>query len=702
MKNKLPVLGFALLCLIGHPVIGYAEEKKPEPATIQVSGLGWFNNRTMRLSLDRLLGEDRGATLGSNAIEDAAVILLSSLGEDGYQRPQLELVLTQPDKTEQRIRFDPTFATMLPRSLSAQRVRFEVKEGVRWRVTKVQIEGLTVLPPADGEDFFRPGRATLLTLDDGSVYSPSKLNRAADALAAELRLRGYAESTVRATAVKTDEATGDVEIKVIVQEGPRWEVKHLAFAGAEDGKVKLPVEAGWVDRPWNSSWQEDLKEVMRQQYYRSGFPDVDIVVEPKAAGVVDNVKPITAVTTIKSGPSVTVGEVKIEGAVHTKESVLRRRIRLDPGEPLNPLRAERARYRLSRLGVFQRVDVRYEDVGDNVRSPVFTLREGPRYDLSLLAGYGSYEQLRGGVEVRQMNLWGRAHQTVFELIQSMKSTRGEYSYTVPELFGENVDVTTKLFGLRREEVAFLRQEYGANLTLQRRLPWLHSVASVGYAYESLSNRDSQLGTRGTDSEEINVASITFGLTSDRRDNPLQPRRGYRWYAQAELADPSLGGSAYYQRFELGAAYHTAWGKGRWIHAGLAHGAVTTFGSNDKRLPVNRRFYPGGSNSIRGFNDGEAAPRDADGFFIGAKTYLSLNLELEQALSKSWSIVVFGDALGESASMAEYPFDEELYSVGLGLRYQTLIGPVRVEYGHNLNPRRDDPRGTLQLSVGYPF
>ena len=65
-------------------------------------------------------------------------------------------------------------------------------------------------------------------------------------------------------------------------------------------------------------------------------------------------------------------------------------------------------------------------------------------------------------------------------------------------------------------------------------------------------------------------------------------------------------------------------------------------------------------------------------------------------------MAFVDALGTAAQLKDYPFAERLYTAGLGVRYQTLIGPIRLEYGHNLNPRPGDPRGTWQISIGYPF
>ena len=79
-----------------------------------------------------------------------------------------------------------------------------------------------------------------------------------------------------------------------------------------------------------------------------------------------------------------------------------------------------------------------------------------------------------------------------------------------------------------------------------------------------------------------------------------------------------------------------------------------------------------------------------------------NLELEQALTTKWSVVAFGDALGTAVTLRDYPFSEKLFSAGLGVRYQTIIGPVRLEYGHNLNRRPFDPAGTLLISIGFPF
>jgi len=79
-----------------------------------------------------------------------------------------------------------------------------------------------------------------------------------------------------------------------------------------------------------------------------------------------------------------------------------------------------------------------------------------------------------------------------------------------------------------------------------------------------------------------------------------------------------------------------------------------------------------------------------------------NIELEQMLTPAWSVVGFVDGIGVAADLADYPASEGLFSVGAGIRFKTIIGPVRLEYGRVLNPRPYDPSGTLHLTIGFPF
>ena len=699
IRGRISLVVLVILTAFMPTMAVHAEQAKP--AKVYVSGLGLWRDREMRVALERMLGKDRGPTLGANSIEDTAFLLFSVLNDEGYQTPVIAIRAEVANGTTETYKLNENLDVNLPRELAAQAVHFDVKTGPRSYVDQVQIEGLQALDAKAGESFFKPSQ-TLITTQAARAYSPSRVRRAAEKLREELRLHGYAQAKVDASSVCADQAKGGpVTLLIRVEQGPLWVVSELRYEKAEPKDIGL-TPTNHAGKPWTPTLQQRITEEIRQAYYRKGYADVTIRLRTEVAPAVEGKRLVVALLQIESGPLVKVGQVRFEGNEHTSTAVLRRRVRIKAGAPLDPVALENSRYRLSRLGVFDAVDLSYNPTDGAVRDPVYSLREGPRYEANLLAGYGSYEQLRGGVEVRQMNLFGRAHQSRLELVQSMKGTRGEYAYTVPELFGETIDGTARVFGLRREELAFVRQEFGVNATLKRRIPWFGAEGTVGYTLQTLTNRDNELATRTVDDKNVNVGSVEVGLTRDRRDSPLRPRRGYRWFGQVEAANQGLGGQVNYERFELGGAYHFSMGQWQFVHLGLTHGVLTTFGTTDVTIPVNKRFFPGGDSSIRGYQEGEAAPRGTDGRFIGAKTYTLLNLEYEQVLTETWSAVIFFDALGEAVKLADYPFNERLYSAGIGLRYQTLVGPIRLEYGRNLNPRPNDPSGTVHLSIGFPF
>lgn len=664
--------------------------------------MGWWRNRELRQSLERLLGEERGTTMNANAVEDAVFLLVAALEEEGYLRPAISAVLTRADGSVSRHAFDARLETLLPRPMAVAQARFEVVRGVRHVYEAVRFSGLSALPEDEARALFgedaglRGGRAE-------RAYAPGRLRRSLDALQDALAQRGHAEATVTVGELAIDEAGGRVAVDVVVDEGPLWHVRSVEVVEAATSGASVPAPAGRTGEPWTYLWQQDVAADVRRSYQNRGYPDVRVRVEAVPEAAEDGRRAVAAVVRVEPGPRVRLGAVRFAGGTRTREAVLQRRVTVRPGEPLDPVALDRIRHRLGSLGIFDTVELRYEPADGEVRDAVFALDEAPRWEASLLLGYGSYEQLRGGVELRQLNLFGRAHLSRLQLVQSLKSSRGEYTYTVPELFGERVDGTARVFGFQREEQAFVRQEYGGSVILRRPAPFIRADATVGYTYQALRIEDNELETREIDESQVTVASVDFGLNRDTRDNPLRPRQGYRWYAQGEAAAKALGGEVDYQRMEFGLSWHRPVGRGRWVHAGLTHGVLTTFGAaSDRDLPVNKRFFPGGDSSIRGYQAGEAAPLAPDGRFIGAKTVTLLNLEFEQTLTGNWTAVIFLDALGSASRLAEYPWDERLAALGVGLRYQTLIGPVRLEYGRNLKRREGDPGGTLHFSVGFPF
>lgn len=675
---------------------------KTNSAKLKISGFGWLGNRELKRTILLLQGQRKGTPVyDANFIEDAALVLISKVASDGFLQPRVEATVTLADGTEQEFAWDSKLETLLPRPLTATKVRFRIRRGPRFYYQKIEIEGLKSISEKRARSFFME-TDLLVPIRSTRIYTPGRLELSVTDLREALARKGFAEATVVVSQFDRSDQSGAVRVRIEVKEGLPTVVRSVRVE-VRSPETNAPVTTNTVrpGRPYSRLWLQDFAQGLRTNQYRAGFPDAtaDITTLRRQVGLTNIQMDLLA--RVQTGPKIQLGEVKFSGTKRTRESVLKRRMTLKPGDDLDRLAVDRGRERLARLGIFDSVLARYEPSGPDQRDVIYEIKEGKVIDFSLLFGYGSYELLRGGFELDQHNLWGRAHKARLRATQSFRSTSADFLYSIPEVLGRDGTLFFNASGLRREEVSFIREEYGGAVGMQRFIRPIDSDASLRYSYQVLNAADVEPGEL-VGLKEAQVAAWVLDVKHDRRDNPLSPRRGYKILTAAELASTALGGEVDYQRVELGTSFHQPLGGGRVLHLGVSHGAIGTLGGSPDELPFTKRFFPGGENSIRGFQQGEAAPRNAEGKLIGAETYLLGNIEFEQVLTPSWSIVIFLDAIGFAQSIDEYPFDEELYSAGGGIRWKTLIGPARLEYGYNLNPRERDPVGTLHFSLGFPF
>ena len=695
MLHRLRWVSFVLILLTSMRAQG------PE---ITLSGTGWWQDRALRRALSELDVSVDSSVITANRVEDAVFFVMSSVAEEGYLRPEIGARIVRQSGEELTHRFDMDFVDLLPRPLRAVEVALTVNSGVRYTFGEVTFAGdLTIVDDERARALLMP-QTGLLSRTRDVFFTSGKLRAGLEQIRFELERGGYAEAKVEVMTEKRDDGSGKVDLQISIEPGPRWIIETVNFLGDADRAEDQAASNRLIGQNWTQALEQDWLERVRQSYYKDGYPDVRLFASHEMATAEGQTRAVSLQLTIEAGEQVRLGATRYAGSRAVKEVVLQRRADLTAGGKMNPVEVEEARRRLQRLQALRRVRLRYEPTSGSERSPVFDLEARDPWELSLLAGVGSYEQVRGGVELKGNNLFSRSHQLRLEAVASLKSLRGDAVYTVPEIFGESVDGNVRLFGLDREELSFQRREYGGSVGLSRRsLPWFQAEGIVDYTFQQLANDENELGTRSTDLQDTVTASMTLGLRRDRRDNPLLPREGQRWAVQVEIADGALGGEAVFQRLEAGWSWHKPWKADNWFHVGFSHGTILTLAqANDRNLPVNKRFFPGGENSYRGLQAGEAVPRDGNGELIGAKSFTMLNLEFEQAITRRFSAVLFWDGLGITARVAEFPWEDTLFAVGAGLRYNTVIGPVRLEYGHNLNPRLGDPDGTWHFSIGYPF
>jgi outer membrane protein insertion porin family len=709
-NSSLSAWGLALFCTLVAEILvlpssaSPAPPAEPPPAELKVSGYGLLGNRELKRILKTVeLARQKPRLFGTAFVEDSALILSARVKRDGFLSPLIAVDMELEDGRRLSVRDTDLLENPLPRSLRIRKVHFQIQKGPLYYFQNLSFSGLETISEKEARSYFVE-TGTLLNLKKNRVFTPGRLDQSVANLTEVLQRAGYESAQVTVSSLEKDDQTAAVRASIAVRQGPKSVVRSVEerffFEGstnATETKTVFPSH-----RPFSKLWLQDFVQALKTNEYRKGYPDTTVETRVLNRSETTNHIELELQADIRTGDRIRIGYVSFEGQKRTRESVLNREVKTKEESWLNRIEIDEARYRLARLGVFDTVDVDYEPVDERTRDVIYRVKEGKTLDLSLLFGYGSYELLRGGVEFDQNNIWGLAHHIRIKAIQSFKASSVDFLYTMPELIGEDVDVFFNANGLRREEIDFTREEYGGGVGVRKYFRPIATDISVRYNYQVLRAVDIGSNVQEVGLTNSTVGSIITEVKHDRRDNPLYPSRGYKVFGTLELATEYLGGEVNYQRLELWGSWHKPLGGGRSLGIGLSQGVILTIGSAAQDLPFNKRFFPGGENSIRGYTEGEASPRDAAGKIIGAETYSLATVEFEQALTPKWSVVLFSDSLGIAQSVDQYPFDTGLFSIGAGIRWKTIIGPVRLEYGYNLNPRPADPTGTLQFSLGFPF
>ncbi len=694
------IVMFTCLSVCLQPALA-GHEERPGTAVLKVRGYGFRGNRRLRRSIEMLDTVEERTHYDAAFIEDAAFIMLSMVKQDGYLDPTIQTELVLKDGAEKSYQWRTGADIMLPRPSDAVEVRFTVDAGVLFYYEEIHIFGLRQLDMKEARAYFIP-TDFLISLKRTKTFTPGKLNRSISNLQDALARKGYKNARVMAKEVEMERETGAVTVGIQVEEGKKHLVgrvrEKILYEDREEDVQDVSEHAAV---PFTRAWLQDTTIELRNRFLRKGYADTDIDVRTKTEQKDGEKIRVDLLFLVETGPKIYLDEIIFQGAEKTRQSVLRRRVKVGEGEALDRLELEHARYRLARLGVFDSVELSYEDVDPDRRKAIFKLKEGKEIEASLMLGYGSYELLRGGIELAQYNIFGLAHRSRLQLAQSFKSTGADYTYTMPDFFRRNIDAFTNVSALRRRELDFVREEYGGSAGLRTYSRPIDSDLSFRYSYQSVESKRFE-GVEQYGMKRAMVGSLIFDITQDRRDNPLSPRSGLKLSGAVEMASQVFMGDANYQQLNLGSSWHRGVGRGVYFNLGFKHGLTNSSGRARNNLPFNKRFFPGGDNSVRGYQYGGAAPKDEDKKLIGAETYTLLNLELEQIMTPSWSLVLFADGLAMAQSIRNYPYDETLYSLGGGLRYSTFMGPLRVEYGHNPSPRSGDPTGTLHISLGFPF
>jgi outer membrane protein assembly factor BamA len=675
---------------------------------LDVEGLGLFGNIAMERRLAFLAGTEPGLPqeLDLVQVEDLAYILLQLLKKEGHPEPVVTARLQMADGTTAAHDWSSPFKPLVMEEAgfagAIEAVVLECRPGILNYYDAVDVAGVESIKGSVPRDFFIPS-GVLFTSRRDRAFTTANFKGRIGRLLSALRGKGHALARVVSKELQIDPESGAVRVQVAIEEGPVHRIGSVRVEGADGRQPEAGrLLAGQADSLLTGAALQEGRQVLLNALYHAGHPDAQVRVEtlPRVQAGTDAVA-VDLVYQLDPGPFVMMDGYQFEPEGLLRFSVLERQVDLRGIEVYDLLAVEEGRRRLLALGVFRDVELDPQPVGDGRRRAVYILHPAPRHSLRLRVGYGSYELGRVGFRYERLNLWGRAHRLDIQGKQSFKSTLLEGTYSIPHFFDKRITAHIRAGYEFREEISYDRSTSRFSLGASRGLGISGAEVSAEYAIEQLDSTRASAG-RFDSLDRATVASLGVRAVLDRRDSALYPTRGYDLTGGLKLATDLLGGQANFRKVEITTSTHKYLGSALYLHVGLRFGAIFSEGPTADNLPFNERFFPGGENSVRGYQRGEATPLSELGEPIGAESMAQANVELEQRVLRNISLVVFWDGLAIDQNREGFPDDAFLQSVGMGIRWRTPVGPVRLEYGHNLERRPFDPRGTLHLAVGFPF
>ena len=407
--------------------------------------------------------------------------------------------------------------------------------------------------------------------------------------------------------------------------------------------------------------------------------------------------------TLAAGPVAGYGETTVEGTQAVDRDFTAYMAGLKPGKRYSPEEIDEARERLLALEVFNSVTLKEADKLDAAGNIPIGVQVSERKFRYFGVG-GTFSNTEGlGVEGYwgHRNLFGHAEKLRIDgAISGIGSNAiGKLNYNAGIMFEK-----PGVIGPASKFFANLKTVYEHPDAYDR----FSTKGGFGVSYE-LTPRQTVSAELSLDYSKITdsfgkhdylIASVPLQYVFDNRDDKLNPTKGFRALAYAEPSYDLLNGATFVKLKAEGSAYRALDSAGRFVAAGRAAiGSIV--GASLQEVPADRRFYAGGGGSVRGYAYQGIGPKAADGQPIGGLSWFETSIEMRYRVTDTIGIVPFVDA--GTVSTKQFPdFADVKVGAGVGLRYITPFGPLRVDAAVPLNRGPGDPRFGIYAGIGQAF
>jgi len=597
-------------------------------------------------------------------------------------------------------------------------VLFRVEEGLRVRIDGINFAGASFFPTEELLAMFADQRPGLLSAAK-PVFVERQVRAAVDRIRELYHAQGFLDLTLTGPLLEYAADRTLVTVSVKIDEGRRSKVGPIIFSGemVEEAAAPLAVFADTLHGQPYTPWKNvELRSRIVEEFGRFGYPEPQVDVETQDGETSGEMR---LMAHIRRGPRVRISRLELTGNTKTTPSFIENRLALRPGDWYSVEKKRQSFENLYKTGLYSRLELNLAPrEGDEGRALAVHLEELPSREVSMEAGWGAYELLRGRLGVSENNLFGSGRQLKAEAGASLKGEDVILQFSDPWFLGSDLRFSLPLSHSRREEPSFVKREDGIAVQFSKEIvKKLTTIASYDYKQTKVTAIDGMEAMVDPNATDYATGALHFQGTIDTRNDLFFPSRGGKFFLAEELASQALGGEVDYSRSTAGIRWFFPLRPATVLGLRYDTGFILPMGAQ-ATIPLGERFFNGGENSVRSFTQDRLGPRDISGDPLGGTAYNVLSMEVRQRLSRSFSLSLFVDlgnispdspldGSGEqqydsrsalvNATFNDY-FNGFRTGVGLGLQYLLPVGPVRLDVA--CNPDRQAERGEKDMMVNF--
>ncbi|MBI4964229.1 MAG: outer membrane protein assembly factor BamA [Desulfomonile tiedjei] len=663
-------------------------KERPSIGTIEIEGNKLFAKDEI---LDTLTTKSR-AVASNEKIRDDIEKIKKMYEKSGYYQPKIEYEIKDLSQNEAKL-------------------VFKIDEGQKSYLTDIVLEGRKKLPESEARKLMtlKP-KSWFWFLDDSGTFTKDKLEENRMRLTVAYMDNGFIE--VQVGAPKMDFKDRSVTVTYPIREGNRYQVRTVKVDGdlVEPAEKFIPVlqvkPKTWFRR---SLVGDDIK-ALTKIYNNLGYAYVDI--EPRQK-INEKHEFVDLVYHITKGERVTIEKVDVAGNERTRDKIIRRSLAISEGDLYSADRFDATKSRLEGTDFFEAVRLKTSPGSRpdlmNVTVEVLEKKTG---SLSAGLGYSSQDGAMGNVNLQEKNLFGLGIMANAKANLSGRRNSYEGSVTYPWIFDLSLSGTVRGYKSMMKESNYYRDSEGFSVHLGHPLYGFWTM-STGFSRDSskltgfeqgfarsIVEYYKQYGTVAQKFTNVSDNAVSLSVGRDTRNHPMIPSGGSKVSFASRFS--GFGGDLAFASHMADMSYYYPLFWRAIVKVHTSGSLLHEVGPDP--IPFDRRLLLGGIGSVRGYQFGQIGPRDRYGNIIGGDRSLYTNLECLFPLVDQLKLngVVFFD-VGNAWNASESPFlTTAKAGAGVGIRWVSPMGPLRIEYGWKVSPEKGETPGAVAFSMGQLF